>query len=185
MGGERERCQTPSLRSKIYAIPPPAGYSKRSSSKAVANYHSLTGGWNDPHCVRQTIQMFPTSLLILSRGWSLIDLPLRASNEGLLRPRVARAQKIIRLHPLPFFSILLQRFSLYKSNHTHHRDLVVVESAVRRALRFLARCSPGMDVCQFLRCNLLIEILLHAEYRRRPSLFERLRHQVEQRAAVT
>ena len=33
-------------------------------------------------------------------GMGLIDLPLRASNEGLLRPRVARAQKIIRLHPL-------------------------------------------------------------------------------------
>jgi len=29
----------------------------------------------------------------------LIDLLLRASNEGLLRPRVARARKIIRLHP--------------------------------------------------------------------------------------
>jgi hypothetical protein len=28
------------------------------------------------------------------QGWGLIDLPLRASNEGLLRPRVARAQKI-------------------------------------------------------------------------------------------
>jgi hypothetical protein len=34
------------------------------------------------------------------QGWGLIDLLLRASNEGLLRPRVARAQKIIRLHPL-------------------------------------------------------------------------------------
>ena len=34
------------------------------------------------------------------KGWGLTDLPLRASNEGLLRPRVARAQKIIRLHPL-------------------------------------------------------------------------------------
>ena len=33
------------------------------------------------------------------QGWGLTDLPLRASNEGLLRPRVARAQKIIRLHP--------------------------------------------------------------------------------------
>src|SRR5262245_36449346 len=29
----------------------------------------------------------------------LMSPPLRASNEGLLRPRVARAQKIIRLHP--------------------------------------------------------------------------------------
>jgi hypothetical protein len=34
------------------------------------------------------------------QGWGLIDLPLRASNEGSLRPRVARAQKIISLHPL-------------------------------------------------------------------------------------
>jgi hypothetical protein len=34
------------------------------------------------------------------QGWGLIDLLLRASNEGLQRPRVARAQKIIRLHPL-------------------------------------------------------------------------------------
>jgi Transglycosylase SLT domain len=32
-----------------------------------------------------------------------MDLLLRVSNEGLLRPRVARAQKIISLHPLLFF----------------------------------------------------------------------------------
>src|SRR3989449_11544109 len=51
--------------------------------------------------------MILPSALVLSQGWGLIDLPLRASNEGLLRPRVARAQKIIRLHPVPFFSILL------------------------------------------------------------------------------
>ena len=38
------------------------------------------------------------------QGWGLIDLPLRASNEGLRRPRVARAQKIIRLHPLSFLA---------------------------------------------------------------------------------
>lgn len=39
---------------------------------------------------------------------SLPDGPLlRPSNEGLLRPGVARAQKIIRLHPFLFFSILL------------------------------------------------------------------------------
>ncbi len=43
--------------------------------------------------------MIPPSSLVISQGWGLIDLPLRASNEGLLRPRVARAQKIIRLHP--------------------------------------------------------------------------------------
>jgi hypothetical protein len=44
--------------------------------------------------------MRPPSSLVISQGWGLSDLPLRASNEGLLRPRVARAQKIIRLHPL-------------------------------------------------------------------------------------
>ena len=36
----------------------------------------------------------------LSRDGGLIDLPLRAFNEGSPRPRVARAQKIISLHPL-------------------------------------------------------------------------------------
>ena len=45
--------------------------------------------------------MILPSSLVISQGWGLIDLPLRASNEGLLRPRVARAQKIIRLHPPP------------------------------------------------------------------------------------
>jgi len=30
-----------------------------------------------------------------------MDLPMRAFNEGLLRPRVARAKKIISFHPLP------------------------------------------------------------------------------------
>ena len=43
--------------------------------------------------------MLPPSSLVPSLGMGLIDLLLRASNEGLLRPRVARAQKIIRLHP--------------------------------------------------------------------------------------
>ena len=43
--------------------------------------------------------MVPPSSLVVPQGWGLIDLPLRASNEGSPRPRVARAQKIIRLHP--------------------------------------------------------------------------------------
>ena len=37
----------------------------------------------------------------LSQEWGLIDLLLRASNEGLLRPRVARAQEINSLHSAP------------------------------------------------------------------------------------
>jgi hypothetical protein len=46
-------------------------------------------------------------------GWGLNDLPLRASNEGLLRPRVARAQKIIRLHPHPASTLTTQRLPPY------------------------------------------------------------------------
>ncbi len=42
--------------------------------------------------------ILPSSLVTFS-GMGLIDLPLRASNEGLLRPRVARALEINRLHP--------------------------------------------------------------------------------------
>src|SRR6476660_3707077 len=37
------------------------------------------------------------------QGWGLSDLPLHASNESLLRPRVARAQKIISLIPFSHF----------------------------------------------------------------------------------
>ena len=44
------------------------------------------------------------------KGWGLIDLPLRASNEGSPRSRVARAQKIISLHPLLCVSYLLHYF---------------------------------------------------------------------------
>src|SRR6185436_15582547 len=53
------------------------------------------------HCACRTIHMFRPSLLVVSLGWGLIDLPLRASNEGFLKPRVAPAQEIIRPHPLP------------------------------------------------------------------------------------
>jgi hypothetical protein len=46
-------------------------------------------------------------------GWGLNDLPVGASNEGLLRPRVARAQKIIRLHPNPASTLTTQRLAPY------------------------------------------------------------------------
>jgi DNA-binding MarR family transcriptional regulator len=49
--------------------------------------------------------VFIPSSLVISQGWGLIDLPLRASNEGLLRPRVARAQKINSLHPFPLLNL--------------------------------------------------------------------------------
>ena len=57
------------------------------------------------------------------QGWGLIDLLLRASNEGSLRPRVARAQKIIRLHPLR--SLLFVRMNVDDLSRFIHfnRDL--------------------------------------------------------------
>ena len=64
---------------------------------------TLFKGWpgSVPTCARRTTNiMVPPSSLVPSQGWGLIDLPLRAFNEGSPRPRVARAQKIIRLHPL-------------------------------------------------------------------------------------
>ena len=70
-----------------------------------------------PDCGRRTrLKITPPSSLAISQGWGLIDLLLRASfspahpvarrdvplarARGSFRPRVARAQKIIRLHPL-------------------------------------------------------------------------------------
>jgi hypothetical protein len=41
----------------------------------------------------------PSKLARYLSGMGAVDLPLRASNEGLLRPRVVRAQEINRLHP--------------------------------------------------------------------------------------
>ena len=64
-------------------------------------------GWSVLYCARRTIEMVPPSLLVVSQGWGLIDLLLRAFNEGLLRPRVARAKKVISPHP-PSCSSLLQ-----------------------------------------------------------------------------
>jgi hypothetical protein len=56
-----------------------------------ATLHLLNNRYHQP-----SLQACSFSL----QGWGLIDLALRASNEGLLRPRVARAKKINRLHPL-------------------------------------------------------------------------------------
>jgi hypothetical protein len=56
--------------------------------------------WSILDCACRTIYMLPPSSLVVSSGMGAVDLPLRASNEGLLRPRVARAQEIIRLHPV-------------------------------------------------------------------------------------
>ena len=56
--------------------------------------------------------MILSSLLVISLGWGLIVIPLRASNEGLLRPRVARAKKIISLHPSPFLFFRLSQHRL-------------------------------------------------------------------------
>ena len=61
--------------------------------------HSFTLGALRAQRPCQLLRTLLPSSLVLSQGWGLNDLLLRAFNEGLLRPRVARARKIIRLHP--------------------------------------------------------------------------------------
>jgi hypothetical protein len=53
--------------------------------------------------------ILPSLLVLFSRKGGLIGLPLRVSNEGLPRPRVARAQETIRL---PFSSLQARSLSL-------------------------------------------------------------------------
>jgi len=87
------------------------GVQEGRSENLPTPYTSLKGSGRGCPLLRASSDHVSTillpSLLVTSLGMGLTDLPLRASNEGLLRPRVARAQKIIRLHPVPFFSILL------------------------------------------------------------------------------
>jgi hypothetical protein len=51
---------------------------------------------SDPHRSKRSFQAFhhEVSVFPLLLGGSLVDHPLRASNEALLRPRVARAHEI-------------------------------------------------------------------------------------------
>ena len=74
------------------------------------------GGWRGLHCAHRAIIMSVQARSLSLQGWGLIDLPLRATFSpspptgtprraispcgGLRRPRVARAKKIISLHPL-------------------------------------------------------------------------------------
>src|SRR5207342_1951466 len=108
--------------------------------------------------------MIPSSSLVISQGWGLIDLPLRASNEGLLRPRVARAQKIIRLHPLlcsaskkgtwplppllaGFFSILLSVARWARKAYHAHRNKSGPDGTVcsREAVRANGPATPTLE----------------------------------------
>ncbi len=84
--------------------------------------------------------MLLPSSIVISQGWGLIDLPLRASNEGLLRPRVARAQKIIRLHP---FRCLSDRAASASKKVGLARVETVCET--RRTRASLTRGPGGVD----------------------------------------
>ena len=77
----------------------PKGVGKPSFTARIERPPLYRGGSASKKGIWHSLPIIP-SLLVISEGWGLIDLPLRASNEGSLRPRVARAQEIIRLHPL-------------------------------------------------------------------------------------
>jgi hypothetical protein len=72
----------------------PTRCSKRSSSKAAASCHFKSGGWDDPNRARRTSTFLSCAFREQEDDQvTILILP---------RPRVARAQKIISLHP-PLF----------------------------------------------------------------------------------
>ena len=84
-----------SCRSRCHVTDFEIGTSQLSRLRSFSE-HALLGQRKFRTPLHHTFQ----SCSLFLRGWGLIDLPLRASNEGLLRPRVARAQEINRLHSL-------------------------------------------------------------------------------------
>src|SRR5207249_4597953 len=101
-------------------------------------------------CFRRYPALFP--LLPLSSGGAAWWVPtVRASNEGLPRPRVARAQGIARLTFIPFFS--LYSFSPVLEGVAKvaldcaHRTSTVSPFTVRvlRARRAPGRCLTALD----------------------------------------
>ncbi len=99
------------------------------------------------------------SLLVPSQGWGVIDLLLRACNEGSLRPRVARAQEInqspsrIVLRPNSFYLSLGERPgcpSLRASNEA------LLRARVLRARRAPGRSPPPLLTIVLMRTILSI-----------------------------
>src|SRR6185295_10902394 len=100
------------------------------------------------------------SRLLFLQGWGLTDLPLRetfspahplarrdvpfAQARGSLRPRVARAQKIISLHPL--LTVLIPRIALF--DRPEHRFFEFLQRDVLRiaqGLQFLVEIVERLD----------------------------------------
>ena len=61
------------------------------------------------YCARRSIYMVPPSLLVLSQGWGLIDLPLRATFSPA-RPRARRDVPFTRRGPLPILLSLVREW---------------------------------------------------------------------------
>ena len=95
-----------------------------------------------------TIPSPPPSSLVLSQGWGLIDLPLRASNEGSARPRVARAQKIIRLHPIIPHSIFQFEHGILQPTPVERRPQPLSTAASHAASQF---ARPNMTSSEYNR----------------------------------
>jgi hypothetical protein len=95
----------------------------------------------------------------LLQGWGLIDLLLREFNEGSPRPRVARAQKIIRLHPLlcskhPLKGVV--KAALYCA----HRTSTVSPCAFCEQEGHLAAPSSEAARCASMGMNKVVILLL-------------------------
>ena len=104
------------------------------------------------YCAHRTDMYAPSKLARFSlQGWGLIDLPLRASNERSPRPRVARAKKIIRLHPFPSSASKKGTWPLpsHSSHFPHHPPRESPDCPSLRAsnegLLEAARCASKKD----------------------------------------
>ena len=96
---------------------------------------------------------------LFSQGWGLIDLPLRASYEGLLRPRVARAQEINSLHSLLCSNHLLRgvaKAALYCA----HRMSTIINGPSK-----LARIFPHRAAWSILECARRTSTFLSCAFR--------------------
>ena len=89
-----------------------AGCSKRLDFSPAQPWRAETRLFPSKAAASDQNMILPSLLVYIAPGMARMSPPLRASNEGLLRPRVARAQGTHRAIPpllADFFSILLEQ----------------------------------------------------------------------------
>lgn len=103
-----------------------------------------------PSPIKCSLQACSLSL----KGWGLIDLSLRASDEHIPIVRIPRAQKTISLHPLLFQYPVLLEIGVFWNRKRKVFAAFFVENPCsrqnteRRINCFVGRCASLRSVCQ-------------------------------------